>query len=269
MSFSKLENLVKFEDDGGDKGGGTGGGTFNQGQVNEAVEAAVKKAVGDVQNLKANNQNLKNEKQAALERVKKFDGVSDGDLTELSKFKEEKAELEKKKALDAGKWKDLEVQLIEKHDVTMKEKDSRINFLMTEVTKHVTDSQLTKSLAKVGGQPHLILHALKEHVKLVENDKGIHAVVIDPLTGNERIADDKGTKMTMDQLVEDFKSKDEWAGAFAGSGQSGMDTKNNNTRKGNPTGAQMTQTQFSNLDLKQMEFARERRAKGELTIVAG
>lgn len=265
MIFGRLQNLVKFEKD----GEGGGGSTFTQEQVTSAVEEAVKKAVGDTNGLKANNAALKAEKQTALDKVKKFDGITDDDVTELHTFKKEKADLERKKQEDAGKFKDLETQLIAKNGEEVQKKDKRISFLLKEVKKHIVDSELSKALAAKGGQPHLILHALQEHVAIVEDEKGIRAHVIDPATGNPRIADDKGNPMTMLQLVEDFHSKDEWAGAFVGTKQSGMDTTNkNNDTKYNSGMKKMTQTEFSNLPLPQMEAARKARREGTLEVTA-
>ena len=266
--FKRLENLVKFEGDGGSGGGSAT--AFSQSDVDTAVRAAVDKAIGDVSGLKDKNNELLSKLHTSDEKVAKFDGMSSDDVDDYKKYKTEKAELEKKKQLDQGKWEELEKQLIIKNKEEIEKKDKRIAHLYNQMGKNLKDAKLVKALAKWGGQPHLILHELKENVKIFENDKTgeFTAEVIDPKTGQIKIADNEGTHMTIDQLVESFHKKPEWAGAFTGTKQSGSGTTPGGPGV-NVLGVKtMTQDQFANLPLDQMEVARERRKKGELQIVA-
>lgn len=255
-------------DDDGKGGGGGGDGKFSQTDIDSAVKTAVEKAVGDTTALRQNNANLLKEKQDAVSKASQFDGMDSADVESYKTYKKEKANADRKKKEDAGKFEDLEKQLIAKHGEELSKKDVRIKKLYGILTEKLVDAELTTSLAKKGGQPHLILHALKDHVGIVEDDKGIRAQVIDPITKNVKIADDKGTPMSMDQLVDSFHTKAEWAGAFAGTKQSGMGNSNKNHGKGFE-GKTMTQTEFANLDIGDMEQARALRKKGELKVING
>jgi len=266
--FKRLENLVKFEGDGGAGGGGSAT-AFSQSDVDTAVRAAVDKAVGDVKGLKDKNTELLDKLHTSDEKSAKIEGMSPDDVDDYKRYKTEKAELEKRKQLDQGKWEELEKQLIAKNKEETEKKDKRIAHLYKQMGKNLIDADLVKSLAKWGGQPHLILHELKNNVKIFENEitGEFTAEVIDPKTGQVKIADNEGTHMTIDQLVESFHKKAEWAGAFTGTTQSGSGT----TPGGQGTNVlgvkTMTQDQFANLPLDQMEIARDRKKKGELKIL--
>jgi hypothetical protein len=82
------------------------------------------------------------------------------------------------------------------------------------------DAEAARELAEAKGSVKVLLPHVKAQTKVVEHDGQFSVVVVDA-AGNPRIADGKGTPMTLKGLVAEMRDDAEYARAFDGSGSSG------------------------------------------------
>lgn len=192
--------------------------------VNHGGKFVHKGVVGLVQNK---DQILAERKQFA-EKLKAFEGVDPERYQTLIKAHEE---AETKRQLEAGNFKALEQQLIEKHQTELQKKQAREEFLFKQVESHLIDAVLTQEIVAQKGSPKLLLPHLKTRAKVFEEDGGFVAKVIDD-KGNPQIGDSKGTPKTFAQLVDEFKNNPEFQRAFEPSGAAGSGAPSTQSSRG-------------------------------------
>lgn len=270
MFPDSYKNLIKFEAEGDKGGGGEGdkGGAddskvdLSAPEVKAAIETATAAAVKE---LKTKNEQLREEKVNANKKLQEFEGINP---EEVRKLKDEAEKSEREKQEKAGNWDSLKIQMQEKHGKEIKEKDDRIAFLYKAVETHLVDSKLTRALAEAKGSAHLLLHPLKQHVGVYEENDQILARVIDPGTNTPRIGDASGKPMTMEQLVAEFKENDIYAQAFEATGTGGSGAPANGSKgprgvKGNS----MKRSDYNKLPSTEFDEVTDKVRKGDFKIV--
>lgn len=140
---------------------------------------------------------------AELEELKKLDPTKEADKIANTKFEAAKA------------------QLVEAHSKELAPLKERNSKLEATVDKLVRQAQATAALASAKGSVELLLPHVLQHTKVIETETGEFAVRVVDANGNERIGDNQGGAMTLDQLVAEMRSSDTFARAFDGSGHSG------------------------------------------------
>lgn len=169
--------------------------------------------------LKANRDEILREAKKAKDALKNYDGV---DPTEYKALKDAAAEADRKKAAAEGNFDVLKKQLIDAHGAEKAGLESKIGKYQKALERRLVEAELTQSLVKAGAKKtmlDLLVLRGREFVKVKETDDGFEQFVADA-GGNPRIADGKGTPMSIDDLVlNDLKAK--YPDAFDGTGSSG------------------------------------------------
>lgn len=181
------------------------------------LDAILAEKVGELDGLKRNTAEALREKKALAERLKAFDGLDvDKAKTALSKMEE----LEQQRLKGEGDWKSLEAQLLDKHGKETEKLTGRIGQLTKALEQKLVDAAASAEIAELKGSVKGLLPHVKPHIRMIEQDGEFLAVVVDG-KGNPRIADAKGTPMTIKDLVGEFKNDAELGRLFEGSGSSG------------------------------------------------
>lgn len=174
--------------------------------------------VEDTSGLKSALQRERDERKAAKEALKAFEGI---DPEEARSLLTNKKKAEEDALKQAGKWEEMKSQIVseweKKLDPLAKERDR----YRAAVDRYLIDAQATAAIAEHKGVPALLLPHVKQHIRVVEENGEFVARVVDA-NGNPRIGDAQGNPMTISQLVErDFKQNDIFGRAFEASGAAG------------------------------------------------
>jgi len=152
-----------------------------------------------------------------LEELKKLDPTAEADKIANTKFEAAKT------------------QLLEKHGADIGERDARIKTLTGAVDGLVREQRATAAIAEAKGAVDLLLPHVLRFTRTVEKDGKFSVEVIDA-DGNGRIADSKGSPMTIKDLVAEMRQSDTFGRAFDGEGHSGTgkqpDTPGGGSQKG-------------------------------------
>ena len=157
---------------------------------------------------------------AELEDLRKLDPASEADKIANAKFESAKS------------------QLLEKHSSELQEREGRIGHLSSAVQALLIDQAATAALAEAKGAVDLLLPHVKAHARVKEVD-GRFVVEIVGTDGNGRIADSKGTPMTIADLVAEMRGSEKFGRAFDGEGHSGSGKEHDNGQGGAVTLANM------------------------------
>ena len=122
-------------------------------------------------------------------------------------------DIERQEAEAEKNWKALEKQLLDRHAAELKGRDDANGVLRRALERHLVDSVATSAIAGAKGVPELLLPHVKGFTKVVEQDGEFVVQVVDS-KGNQRIGDNKGTPMTIAQLVEEMKASPTYGRAF-------------------------------------------------------
>jgi hypothetical protein len=87
--------------------------------------------------------------------------------------------------------------------------------------KHLVESELKSQIAKANGMEHLLTPVLRGQIQVVEENGDYVARVMK--NGNPRIGGTDGSYMTIEQLVNEFKSDADYGVCFKASGATGGD----------------------------------------------
>jgi hypothetical protein len=193
----------------------------------EEFEAAVS---GERDALKAKRDEALDEAKKAKAKLQQYDGV---DPEEYKTLKTKAAEAERNRLTAEGNFKELEKQitdraasekqqLLDRHKSELDGRDVQIRKLTGALERRGIKGNLTTELTKQGAKPQfidLLVNEGSKSVRLREAGDDYEEYVSDE-KGNQRIADGKGTPMTIAQLVEqDLKAR--FSDAFEGTGSSG------------------------------------------------
>jgi hypothetical protein len=193
---------------------------LNAPEVKELIEAAAKK-LADEQSvgLKANRDEILAEKKRLEKKLRDLDGV---DPEEFRALKAAAEEAEKKKAAAEGNWKQLEQQLIDRHTKELGKRDVREKALTAALEEELIDAAATRALASEKGAVDLLLPHVAAQMAVVEEDGRFVAVVVDD-NGTPRLSENgkAGSRMTVNELVQEMKANERFGRAFEGTGASG------------------------------------------------
>lgn len=193
--------------------------------VKTKVDAAVEKAVAtEVFGLKGKNEEL-------LEKIKKGRALTDAEQTELEEFRKSKATAEEERAIKAGEFDKLKEQIVTKHGEEIKIKDVANANMKASLESHLIDAAAIKAIAEAKGSTTLLLPHVKAHLKVLEVDGAFVARVVNA-EGTVRIGDNKGTPMTIEELVATMKKEPIFLAAFEGSGAAGGGAQGANSTQG-------------------------------------
>lgn len=173
--------------------------------------------VEDVTGLK---RSLESEREEAKKLRARLAKLRDIDPDEYTTLKEQQRKAEEERLREAGEYKALEQQMKERHAAEMTKKDGREKSLLGQIENLLVDQQATEAISRVSKRVKALLPHVKRQVKVVEQDGRFRAVIVDE-SGNERIADGKGTPMTFEVLLGEMKQDSDFAPLFDSEGQSG------------------------------------------------
>lgn len=197
--------------------------TEQDGKFVLAVEAVGGFALEDVSGLKS----ALGKERTTREKLER-DVVAFKDL-DPDKARKALTELEELKAIDPAKEADkiasakfeaAKTQLLEKHNADLTEREGRIKTLSGAVDGLVREQRATAAIAEAKGAVDLLLPHVLRFTRTVEKDGKFSVEVIDA-EGNGRIADSKGSPMTIKDLVAEMRGSETFGRAFDGDGQSG------------------------------------------------
>lgn len=158
---------------------------------------------------------LDKERAARRDFEKKYGALKDIDPEEYARLKKDAEERAAAKAKEEGQWEVLRQQLVDKHQKEIEGKDSALASMRVALESHLVDAAATSAIAVAKGIPDLLLPHVKASVKVVE-DGGKYVVQIVDAQGNARIADGKGTPMSITDLVAEMKKSPVFGRAFDG-----------------------------------------------------
>lgn len=190
----------------------------------------------ETQGLKTGLQKEREAREAAERALKGFEGI---DPQRARKLAEEAEKAEREGLKNKGDWETREKQLTERlaADLAKREQQfqaeldgakARAERLQKSLEQHLVRAEATAALAAQGGLTDLLLPHVISQIRVLEDGENFVARVIGP-DGNPRIADVKGTPMTIAQLVAEMRENTAYAPAFkaprvGGSGAPGEST---------------------------------------------
>jgi len=140
------------------------------------------------------------------------------DYAALRKLREEqqKGQLTDKQREE---FESLKKQLHDAHSKELAKRDDRIKALVAALETEMITAQATGAIAAAQGSVKLLLPHVRRQAKVIEEQGAFRPVVVGE-DGHPRLKGDK--EMTYEDLVAEMKEQDDFAGAFAGSGASGI-----------------------------------------------
>lgn len=154
----------------------------------------------DVTGLKRNHAELKQDAQRLRDKLKAYDGV---DAEEYKRLKAAADDAEAKAAKAAGNWEAREKQLKEQFERDLKQATDQLAAMTSTVDELVVENELRRELAEVAVDVDLALPHLRRGIRAVKDGDRYRAQVVDE-KGNERIADSKGTPMSIKHRVKEW-----------------------------------------------------------------
>lgn len=138
---------------------------------------------------------------------------------EIQALLEAQRQAEEDKATKNGEWDKLRAQMNEKHATELSAKDTRIGVLTKNLERRLVDADATAAIAAAKGVPELLLPHVRAAVKVIEENDGFRAVVVDA-SGTARV-DGKGAPLSIADLVSEMRQSPVFGRAFEASGATG------------------------------------------------
>ena len=170
---------------------------------------------------------LKSALDRALEREKElkaslaaFDGIDPSKHKELV---EAATKLQRQRDLDEKNFDKVLGEEREKMGKEVAMREQRIARLQASLERALVDAEATREIAAQGGNPTLLLPAMRPAIKVREIGEQHIAVVLDP-KGEPRLKPDARSTddfLPIRDYVAELKGNVEYAGAFKGTGSSG------------------------------------------------
>ncbi len=187
--------------------------------IKTATEAAQKVASSAEAGLAAKNSELL-EKLAKGKLTEEEQKQLETDRLELDEFRKTQISAEEERALKAGEFDKLKEQIVKKHGTEIETEKGISAKLKAALEVKLIDAEAILAISAAKGSTTILLPHVKAQLKVVEQDGVFVARVVDS-AGAIRIGDDKGTPMSIDQLVAEMKANDTFAPVFEGTGASG------------------------------------------------
>ena len=198
--------------------------------IQKAVDALRAKEKIDVSALTGKNTDLLGEIKNLKTKLKGFDPERFAELEKIAK------EVEEKKHKADIKDNNVEA-LVKKHEkqladtineknIAVKEATDKVLQLQTSYSQSITDRTIVEALAKREVSPEAMKNNLKEHLRTVQDEQGnFRTIVVDIVTGDERIDPKTNERVTVDSLLDDFALNPAFAPLFPQSSGSGSKEK--------------------------------------------
>lgn len=167
-------------------------------------------------------------------QVKQYEGLDPSEARAALTFQQDYA---KGNFDDEAKerLKQAEAALVNKYEAQRKALENQLNStstaaqereakLMSALSRSQVTGALEAEIAKAGGNAHLLTPVLSSRVKLFEEGGEFTTKVIDPSTGDPMFSRKSGSAMepmSLEEFVAISREDKNYAGAFAGSGNSG------------------------------------------------
>ncbi len=193
------------------------------------VEAVDGYSLEDVSALKSSFGKERTAREKLEKELQKFNDVDPIKAREALQKVKELAELDPVKEADKlanAKFEAVKTQLLEKHTAEKNALADQNAQLQQVISGLLIDSEAKSALSEAKGSIELLLPHVKSHTRVKQND-GKFVVEVFDADGNARIADAKGSPMTIRDLVTEMKQSDTFARAFEGSGQTGTGKEKN------------------------------------------
>lgn len=165
--------------------------------------------------------------QKKLERYKGIDPskVTPDALEELERLRQAEEERQRKEAEKKGEYDKLLAQVQEKANKQTEAEKARADALANQLNKTLRENAARAALEAEDAFVKVMLPHVLAQTEMREIDGQQVAVVVDA-NGDPKVADATGRLMTIQELVQEMKSQDEWAVGFkapsaAGGGASG------------------------------------------------
>lgn len=152
----------------------------------------------------------------------------------IAQWKKEREEAEIQKLEEERNFSELQDRLkssyeerLEREREKLNEYEEKVNGYRKSMENILVDNEAMKVLSDMGGDPELVLHKLKQDVKVVENDLGDMKVQIMDANGQPRVKDGGG-EYTIKDYFENLREHPSYGKAFTapkvGGGGSKTDT---------------------------------------------
>jgi hypothetical protein len=175
--------------------------------------------------------NLKRAHDTEKEEFRKFkakykDLPEDFDLEDYRKIKAEKDQAERDKLTKAGEFDKREAELVKKHNEEIARRDERESRRIAAMKRRALESAARRALDGKAISVELQLPHVMAELEAVENEDTLDfdPFVLDPADPKRkaaRIMDGKGTKMTIEQLVDEQLDRPHFLANKKGGGGSG------------------------------------------------
>lgn len=172
-----------------------------------------------VSGLRRNRDELLDQRKKDADRFKAYEGL-DPEAARAALAAQQKADEDR--ARKAGEFDQLREQMATKHREERERLESDLKSRDSVIDELVRENVATSAIAKAEGSTTLLLpHVLRQTRTVKDEATGKYIAVVVDEKGNERISDSSGKRMTIEELVAEMKGKDDYAGAFRGTGSAG------------------------------------------------
>ncbi len=208
----------------GNSGGGDPPKTFTQAEV-DAMVGGLKTKNAELLGL---NKTLKTRADVIGERTPEEVAA---DLEFATKAREDAQR-------KAGEFDTLKLDMAKRHAGEIEKVKSETTRLQGKLFDILGKREAEKSIEAKGGSKPLLLPHIEKQIRVVEEDGEYVARVVDS-KGNVRIGDGKGTPMSIEQLVEEFRANADYGPAFKPTDSSGSGSRGPNNQEKTGTGGEV------------------------------
>lgn len=149
--------------------------------------------------------------------AEQFKGI---DPDKIKAWESAQASAQEDAAKKAGEWDALKKQLTESQAKDIAKKDAEIARRDAAISALMIDGEAARVVADEKGNATLLMPHIKMLTRVQPDANGNPRVVVVDEQGQPRI-NGKGDPMTIKELVAEMRTKEVFAGAFAGSGNAG------------------------------------------------
>lgn len=197
-------------------------------------------ALEDISGLKTALETERENSKKAAENLKSF-GDLDPKAAKAALDKLEEIKNFDPDAMVKAGMEQREADLIKAHGAELEKISKEATDLRGQLQSNLITAAATKALADAEGSISLLLPHVERFTRMKQNEHGQFVAEVINADGVARVGDGQGNPMTIPQLVEEMKSKDDFAAAFkgtksSGTGATGVETKTDNDGKERQTG---------------------------------
>lgn len=140
----------------------------------------------------------------------------------IGKTPDEIAEMLEAQSNPPKPTKDESAALREQFQKQLAAKDEQIGTVKKTLEKQLVDAAAVQAIAAANGIPELLLPHVKSRVRVIESEGEYRVQVLD--SNGTPLINNKGSDMTITELVSEMRQSDVFAPAFRGSGAQGSGT---------------------------------------------